>query len=54
MLKKFANSGFETIGGLLTLLFLTLVVPAVAVYDLLDDLQGKFMKKKVSNFLPAE
>lgn len=52
MLKKFANSGFETIGGLLTLLFLTLVVPAV--YDLLDDLQGKFMKKKVSNFLPAE
>lgn len=48
MLKKYANSGFETIGGLLTSLFLTLVV-VPAVYDLLDDLQGKFMKKKISN-----
>jgi HAE1 family hydrophobic/amphiphilic exporter-1 len=37
-----------TIGGLLTSLFLTLVV-VPAAYDLLDDLQGKFMKKKVSN-----
>jgi HAE1 family hydrophobic/amphiphilic exporter-1 len=37
-----------TIGGLLTSLFLTLVV-VPAAYDLLDDLQGKIMKKKVSN-----
>ncbi len=37
-----------TIGGLLTSLFLTLVV-VPAAYDLLDDLQGKFIKKKVSN-----
>lgn len=33
-----------TIGGLLSSLFLTLVVVPV-VYDLFDDLQGKFMKK---------
>jgi HAE1 family hydrophobic/amphiphilic exporter-1 len=37
-----------TIGGLLTSLFLTLVV-VPAAYDLLDDLQQKFRKKKVSN-----
>ncbi len=37
-----------TIGGLLTSLFLTLVVVPVA-YDLLDDLQGKFMRKKVDS-----
>jgi HAE1 family hydrophobic/amphiphilic exporter-1 len=40
-----------TIGGLLSSLFLTLVV-VPAVYDLLDDLQGKFKKKKISNSQP--
>ncbi len=37
-----------TIGGLLSSLFLTLVV-VPAVYDLLDDLQEKFTKKRISN-----
>jgi HAE1 family hydrophobic/amphiphilic exporter-1 len=36
-----------TIGGLLTSLFLTLVV-VPAAYDLLDDLQGKLTKKKIN------
>jgi hydrophobic/amphiphilic exporter-1 (mainly G- bacteria), HAE1 family len=40
-----------TIGGLLSSLFLTLVV-VPAVYDLLDDLQGKLTKKKISNSQP--
>lgn len=35
-----------TIGGLLTSLFLTLVVVPVA-YDVFDSLQARFMKKKV-------
>ncbi|MFH1703364.1 MAG: efflux RND transporter permease subunit [Nitrospirota bacterium] len=35
----------STIGGLLTSLFLTLIVVPV-VYDLFDDLQAKFVKKK--------
>jgi len=39
-----APMAIATIGGLLTSLFLTLVVVPVA-YDLLDDLQGKFKKK---------
>lgn len=34
-----------TVGGLLTSLFLTLVVVPVA-YDLLDDLRAKIYKKK--------
>ncbi len=41
-----------TIGGLLTSLFLTLIV-VPAAYDLLDDLEGKFIRKKVSNSLPS-
>jgi len=41
-----------TVGGLLTSLFLTLIV-VPAAYDLLDDLEGKFIRKKVSNSLPS-
>ena len=41
-----------TIGGLLTSLFLTLIV-VPAAYDLLDDLEGKLIRKKVSNSLPS-
>ena len=37
-----------TIGGLLTSLFLTLIV-VPAAYDLLDDLEGKLKKKKINN-----
>ncbi|MBI4654446.1 MAG: efflux RND transporter permease subunit [Nitrospirae bacterium] len=40
-----APMAIATIGGLLTSLFLTLVVVPVA-YDLFDELQGKFFKKK--------
>jgi HAE1 family hydrophobic/amphiphilic exporter-1 len=39
-----APMAIATIGGLLTSLFLTLVVVPVA-YDLFDDVQQKFMKK---------
>ena len=48
-----APMAIATIGGLLTSLFLTLVVVPVA-YDLLDDLQGKFKRKskKRTMFLP--
>lgn len=41
-----APMAITTIGGLFTSLFLTLVVVPVA-YDLLDELQGRFIKKKV-------
>jgi HAE1 family hydrophobic/amphiphilic exporter-1 len=40
-----APMAIATIGGLLTSLFLTLVVVPVA-YDLLDDLQNKLRRKK--------
>jgi len=46
-----APMAIATIGGLLTSLFLTLVV-VPAAYDVLDDLQAKLLKKKAARVEP--